>query len=891
LVPNSSSLHLTAAGQYAYKASFTSSNGNYAGVSGDCEPFQVAPGQVNIDTAVFNETTMALIGTSPVALGSTVHDTATLDFSPPAVAPAGTVAYTLWTGGTGNCASGTATPAGGGVVVDNANGTVTVPNSNSHHLTAVGQYAYKATFTSSNGNYAGVSSTCEPFEVAPGQVDIDTAVFNETTGAPIGDSPVALGSTVHDTATLAFSSSSVVPAGTVTYTLFTGGTGNCASGTPTVEAPVAVGTSGLVPNSTSVTLTAAGQYAYEATFTSSNGNYAGVSSDCEPFEVAPGQVNIDTAVFNETTGALIGNSAVALGSTVHDTATLDFSSSSVVPAGTVTYTLWTGGTGNCASGTPTVEAPVPVGASGLVPNSTSVTLTAAGQYAYEAMFTPSNSNYAGVSSDCEPFEVAPGQVNIDTAVFNETTGAVIGNGPVALGSTVHDTATLAFSSSSVVPAGTVTYTLWTGGTGNCASGTATVEAPVPVGSSGLVPNSSSLHLAAAGQYAYEAVFTSANNNYAGVPSDCEPFEVAPGQVNIDTAVFNETTGALIGNSPVALGSTVHDTATLDFSASAVVPAGSVSYTLWTGGAGDCASGTPTAEAPVPVGTSGLVPNSSSVTLTAAGQYAYEAMFTPSNGNYTGVASDCQPFDMDRAVGDPSTTVFDASTKAPVSHVLPLGARVFDTTKLTSTAGIAPTGKVKYTFFHSSDCTASTAAGTETVTVETDGTVPNSSIHGPLGSGLYAFNAHYSGDGNYLAGTSACEPLSVDKAPVGFSTTVMNAATNQPVSGTLPSGAMVFDTAKLTTTSGITPTGTVTYAFFRAGTCITGTLVATDTVTIGAGGSVPPSSIQTLTAGGPYSFEAEYSSDANFLGTGSGCEPLVPVAPPSPITPASLPVTG
>jgi hypothetical protein len=325
----------------------------------------------------------------------------------------------------------------------------------------------------------------------------------------------------------------------------------------------------------------------------------------------------------------------------------------------------------------------------------------------------------------------------------------------------------------------------------------------------------------------------------------------------------------------------------------------VTYTLFTGGIGDCITGT---SAPAGGGTviqnpdgTVTVPNSTPITLTAAGQYAYQASFTSSNDNYTGVSSDCEPFTVGQAEADPTTTVVDVSTKAPVSHnPLPLGATVFDTTSLTSTAGIAPTGMVTYTFFHSSGCIATTTAGTETVTI-VDGKVPSSSHHGPLVSGSYAFKATYAGDDNYLAGISKCEPFSVDKAPLGLSTTVIDASTRQPASGTLPTGATVFDTAKLTTTSSITPTGTVTYAFYRSGTCITGTLVDTHTVTIGAGGSVPPSSMQgPLTTGGPYSFEAEYSSDSNFLGTGSGCEPLevaIPVAPPAPITKPALPVTG
>jgi hypothetical protein len=326
----------------------------------------------------------------------------------------------------------------------------------------------------------------------------------------------------------------------------------------------------------------------------------------------------------------------------------------------------------------------------------------------------------------------------------------------------------------------------------------------------------------------------------------------------------------------------------------------VTYTFYR--RGDCTTGMEVTTQMVTINSNGTVPISSPPQgpLTAAdGPYAFKAVYS-GDANFVPGSSDCEPFAVSQAEADPSTTVFDASTNAPVTHILPLGAMVYDTTKLT-TRGFTPTGTVTYTFFHSSDCTVSTAAGTETVTI-VDGTIPNSSVHGPLGSGSYAFVAHYPGDGNYVAGSSACEPLSVDKAPLGFATTVFDATTNQPVSSTLPSGATVFDTAKLTTTSGITPTGTVTYAFFSSGTCITGTLIATETVTIGADGSVPSSRIQgPLTTGGPYSFEAEYSSDANFLGTGSGCEPLdvsaPAVSPAAPSAPASaqpsglLPLTG
>jgi hypothetical protein len=246
---------------------------------------------------------------------------------------------------------------------------------------------------------------------------------------------------------------------------------------------------------------------------------------------------------------------------------------------------------------------------------------------------------------------------------------------------------------------------------------------------------------------------------------------------------------------------------------------------------------------------------------------------------TSSANDCEPFGVGQAGADPSTTVIDASTGAAAIHLLPLGSTVFDTLNLTSIGGFTITGTATYTFFSSGGCAAGTVIGTDTVTIGSDGSVPHSGNRGPLGNGHYAFEGHYAGDANHLAGTSQCEPVSVDKAAVALSTTTFDASTGRPVAGTLPAGSTVFDTATLTTTSGITPTGTVTYTFYAGGDCTTGTMAATDTVTIGASGSAPPSDNQgPLTTGGAYSFQAEYSGDANFLGQGSACEPFTFSAP-------------
>src|SRR5206468_2390094 len=126
-----------------------------------------------------------------------------------------------------------------------------------------------------------------------------------------------------------------------------------------------------------------------------------------------------------------------------------------------------------------------------------------------------------------------------------------------------------------------------------------------------------------------------------------------------TTVFNGSTA--IGSGPVPLSSTVHDTTTLTISPTTVVPQGTVTYTLFTGGIGDCVSGTSSGQGTVTVGADGSVPDSNAVTVNAAGIYAFKAAFTPSNGDYIGVASDCHLYSFPTRRSSDLTTVFNGST--------------------------------------------------------------------------------------------------------------------------------------------------------------------------------------------------------------------------------------
>ena len=202
-----------------------------------------------------------------------------------------------------------------------------------------------------------------------------------------------------------------------------------------------------------------------------------------------------------------------------------------------------------------------------------------------------------------------------------------------------------------------------------------------------------------------------------------------------------------------------------------------------------------------------------------------------------------------------------------------GASAFDTATLT-VSGPIPTGTVTYTLFSTStSCTGPST--TQVVTLNGDGTVPNSSTTSTLGAGSYSYEASYSGDSNYdVSGQSTCEPFSVLQATPSISTKVFDVPTNTHWSGTETTGATAYDTASIEgTVAGFVPTGTVTYTLFSTSTSCTGPST-TQVVTLNGDGTVPNSSTTSTLGAGSYSYEASYSGDSNYDVSGqSTCEPF------------------
>jgi hypothetical protein len=265
-------------------------------------------------------------------------------------------------------------------------------------------------------------------------------------------------------------------------------------------------------------------------------------------------------------------------------------------------------------------------------------------------------------------------------------------------------------------------------------------------------------------------------------------------------------------------------------------------------------------------------------FTGSGATVGEAITAYPSDNSSNVASNTLVGPVGGCSATTATTVIDAATGLTWSGSETTGASAYDTATVTISDGSTPSGTVSYSFFSLNDTCAGTPGATDTVTLNADGSVPNSTTEGPLAPGSYAFQATYwpatywpSGvnegaiNAEAVAGwTSTCEPFTVR----GTSTT----ATVVVQSGTA-TGSSAHDTATVTTSDTVVASGTVTYTFFSNGTC-DGTGTAAGTVDLSRTGAVSNSNTEgPPLAAGSYSFRATYSGDLNYGGSTSTCEPF------------------
>jgi len=210
----------------------------------------------------------------------------------------------------------------------------------------------------------------------------------------------------------------------------------------------------------------------------------------------------------------------------------------------------------------------------------------------------------------------------------------------------------------------------------------------------------------------------------------------------ETVVHLEPGHTVVTTSPIPLGSTVHDDATVSSSSSGPTITGTVTYNFWTNRG---CTGTPASSNTVSVGS-----ESPSKGPLATGSYSFNATYS-GDTNYNPSFSACEPFEVEKAATSIVTEVHNA-THDVVTVVLQ-GTAVHDNATVSGQVdGFTITGTITYNFWTNSDCA-------ELLAVETVG-VGLESTPLTLAPGSYSYNATYSGDSNYEPSFSACEPLRV-----------------------------------------------------------------------------------------------------------------------------------
>ncbi len=200
----------------------------------------------------------------------------------------------------------------------------------------------------------------------------------------------------------------------------------------------------------------------------------------------------------------------------------------------------------------------------------------------------------------------------------------------------------------------------------------------------------------------------------------------------------------------------------------------------------------------------------------------------------------------RASPTVSVVIHDAAHA--VISAAPVGTSVHASATVSGAAG-TPTGTVDFTWYTSPDCsTAATSSGSG-LSLVAGVADPSDEQTAPVGGGSY--QAHYSGDGAYRAGRSACTPLVVEApALVSIAVTpvdpsILAGTTQQLVATGTYSDATTADlSASVTWASDTIATATVDATGLATG-------VAAGTATISAMlGSVSGSTVLTVTAPAP-----------------------------------------
>jgi VCBS repeat-containing protein len=370
-----------------------------------------------------------------------------------------------------------------------------------------------------------------------------------------------------------------------------------------------------------------------------------------------------------------------------------------------------------------------------------------------------------------------------------------------------------------------------------------------------------------------------------------------------------------------LGSTAQDSAGVVDGNGNLVTGGTVTFSFYSGD---------------PDGTNQLLDTSNPVAVSngiatdptvegplGAGDYYFIATYTPDPNN--------NPNDLTPSTGDPEQFTIQAATPTLTTSIdafyysdgythenqnvgagpLPLASEAHDSSSFSNTnSNFTIGGTVTYTLSGpkltlltpTGNWQANTAGTTwtETVTINGDGTVPETDTTPPLPAGNYVFQAAYNGeDPNYSSVGSDTEPFTIQPGDPnnGFLASVTTAihlgaddsggttdvtggwiayGTNGPTVHDSATVASSFSPTFLAAHTYLEPSGTVHFTFSNGDSTNPDTALTASTT----GSVVDPALVESNLAPGLYTYTAHYSGDGNYLGAdASNVEQVRVNAPP------------
>ena len=400
-------------GTYKWIASFAGDTDNHS-VAGACN---AANESSLVNPAVPTISTQA---SGPVQVGSAIHDVATLT-GPSGVPDKSLVTFNVYASSDSTCA----TPLNASPIASVSNTTGANPTYTSADYTPAhpGTYKWIASFAGNADNHsvAGVCNAANESSL------VNPAVPTISTNA---SGPVTVGSAIHDVATLT-GPFGVPDKSLVTFNVYASSDATCT--TPLNASPIASvsNTAGANPTYTSGDFTPAhaGTYKWIASFAGNADNTA-VAGKC-------GDAN-ESSLVNPASPTISTNASgpVTVGSAIHDVATLT-GPFGVPDKSLVTFNVYASSDATCA--TPLNASPIASvsNTTGANPTYTSGDFTPAhaGTYKWIASFAGNADNNA-VAGVCN----APNE----SSLVNPATPTISTNasGPVPVGSSIHDVATL-----------------------------------------------------------------------------------------------------------------------------------------------------------------------------------------------------------------------------------------------------------------------------------------------------------------------------------------------------------------------------------------------------------------------------------------------------------------